>query len=309
MGGTEGLWEKEIQRDTRLRWFFYWIKRRSEDIFAKLYGGNFFSKIDLGDAYFQIPVEEVSSKLLCINTHRGSHTFERLPFRVKVAPAIIQQVMDTMLSGLDFAVAYLDDNLMESKSIIKHKKHVHKVFTKIQDHGFKIRDQMWFFFTEKIKYLGHIIDKHRRSLYSKRATEIKDMPAPDRMASLQSFLGLANYYQIFISNIHDLRAHLNELLKKDKLWVWSAECQEAFEKIKKNLMSDLFLIHYNPDLNIIVVSDARSYGVGACTKWLMGQLNRLLTRRELCFQWRKIFANWKRGFRDIYSLKVSSFYS
>ena len=76
-----------------------------EDIFAKLNGGIFFSKIDLSDVYLQILAEEASSKLLCINTHRGLYKFERLPFGVKVVPVIFQQVIDTMLSGLDFAVA------------------------------------------------------------------------------------------------------------------------------------------------------------------------------------------------------------
>ena len=79
-------------------------------------------------AYLQIPVKEESSKLLCISTHRGLYKFERLPFGVKVTLAIFQQVMDTMLSSLDFSVAYLDDNLMNSKSVIGHKDHVHKVF-------------------------------------------------------------------------------------------------------------------------------------------------------------------------------------
>ena len=50
-----------------------------EDIFAKLNGGNFFSKTDFSDAYLQIPVEEESSKLLCINKHCGLYKFERLP--------------------------------------------------------------------------------------------------------------------------------------------------------------------------------------------------------------------------------------
>ena len=73
--------------------------------------------------------------------HHGLYKFERLPFGVKVVPAIFQQVMDTILSGLDFAVGYFDDILMKSKSIIKHKEHVYKVFfTKIQDHGFKLKD-------------------------------------------------------------------------------------------------------------------------------------------------------------------------
>ena len=78
------------------------------------------------------------------------------------------------------------------------------------------------------------------------------------------FLGLANYYQVFIPNMHNLRAPLNELLKEDKDYEWTPECQEAFVKIKEVLMSDLFLTHYNPDPDIIVASDASSYSTWAC---------------------------------------------
>ena len=66
--------------------------------------------------------------------------------------------------------------------------------------------------------------------------------------------------------MHDLRAPLNELLKKDKKWRWPPECQTAFDQIKKALPSDLFLTHYEPKLVIIVASDASSYGVGGTKK-------------------------------------------
>ena len=85
-----------------------------EEVFNKLNGGKVFSKIDLSEAYLQIPVEENSSKLLCINSHRGLYKFDRLVFGIKVAPAIFQQVMDTMLGGLDFTFAYLDDIVISS---------------------------------------------------------------------------------------------------------------------------------------------------------------------------------------------------
>ena len=61
----------------------------------------------------------------------------------------------------------------------------------------------------------------------------------------------------------NLRAPLNELFKKDKTRSWTPECQTAFEKIKETLTSDLSLTHYNPKLDMIVASDASSYGVGA----------------------------------------------
>ena len=62
---------------------------------------------------------------------------------------------------------------------------------------------------EKIKYLRHIIDKDGRRPDPEQATAIKDMPAPDNDTTLQSFLGLANYYQSFIKYLHNLHAPLN----------------------------------------------------------------------------------------------------
>ena len=192
-------------------------------MFTKLNGGKIFSKLDLSEAYLQIPVQDESSRLLCIATHKGLFKFNRLAFGIKVAPAIFQQVIDTMLSGLDFSIGYLDDILMKSESIDQHKKHVFQVFERIKEYGFTLKDSKCEFFLDKIKYLGQIIE---------RSLAIKNMPEPHNITTLQSFLGLANYYQSFIPNMHTLRAPLNELLMKGTDWNWTADCKTAFEKLK-----------------------------------------------------------------------------
>ena len=254
---------KEIRVCAVLRDYHYPLPS-PEEVFTKLKGGKIFSKVDLSDAYLQIPLEENSSKLLCINTHQGLFKFERLPFGIKVAPAIFQEVRDTMLDGLDFAIAYLDDIIMISKSKEQHQEHVRRVFSWIQEFGFKVKEEKCEFFLEEIKYLGHIIDKDDRRPDPDRATAIKKkMPVPGNITELQSFLGLANNYQSFIPNMHNLRAPLNALLKKDSIWKWTPECQEVFNKIKNTLKSDLSLAHYNPESDIIVASDASSHGIGA----------------------------------------------
>ena len=63
--------------------------------------------------------------------------------------------------------------------------------------------------------------------------------------------------------MHNLRAPLNSLLKNNRTWKWTAECQEAFSKIKNTLTSDLSLVLCYPESDIIVASDASSHGIGA----------------------------------------------
>ena len=121
-----------------------------EEIFNKLNGGKIFSKIDLSDACLQIEVDEESSKLHCINTHRGLFQYTRLAFGVKVAPAIFQQVMDIMLGNLDYATAYLDDILVTSKTTAEHRNHIINVFEKLQEYEFKVKEAKCDFFLPEI---------------------------------------------------------------------------------------------------------------------------------------------------------------
>ena len=70
---------------------------RIEDIFARLAGGQRFSKIDLRQAYHQLEMEEDSKKYLTINTHMGLFQYNRLVFGITSAPAIWQRTIELVL--------------------------------------------------------------------------------------------------------------------------------------------------------------------------------------------------------------------
>ena len=55
---------------------------RVEDLFATLAGGKSFTKLDLAEAYQQIPLEDTSKQYVTINTHKGLYRYNRLPFGV-----------------------------------------------------------------------------------------------------------------------------------------------------------------------------------------------------------------------------------
>jgi RNase H-like domain found in reverse transcriptase/Integrase zinc binding domain len=59
---------------------------------------------------------------------------------------------------------------------------------------------------------------------------------------VQSFQGFGNFYRRFIKGFSDLAHPLNNLLKKDKKFVWSDECQEAFDLLKKRFTEEPVLM-------------------------------------------------------------------
>ena len=99
-----------------------------EDIFEEPNGGKVFSKINLSDAYLQMEVKDESSKVLTINTHKSLYNLNRLPFGLNVTPSLFRQVIDTMLAGLNFAIAYLDDISIKSENNSQYCDHIKEVF-------------------------------------------------------------------------------------------------------------------------------------------------------------------------------------
>uniref|UniRef100_A0A5S6R6A2 RNA-directed DNA polymerase n=1 Tax=Trichuris muris TaxID=70415 RepID=A0A5S6R6A2_TRIMR len=234
-----------------------------EDVFTVLNGGTVFSRIDFADAYLQIEVDEQSKELLTINTHRGLYRYNRLPFGVKSAPGIFQQIMDTMLAGLKGTVAYLDDVVVVGTTKEEHQKNLDAVLNRIAEFGFTIRPEKCSFGMNQIKYLGFVFDQSGRRPDPAKIEAIKSMPAPKDTTTLRSFLGMLSYYGSFVKEMREIRAPLDALLKKNSPFIWSSECQTAFDKSKALLNSDLLLTHYDPSLDIVIAADASEKGLGA----------------------------------------------
>ncbi|XP_058449093.1 uncharacterized protein K02A2.6-like [Malaya genurostris] len=234
-----------------------------DDFFAKLANCQVFSQIDLSDAFLQVEVDERYRKLLTINTHRGLYSYNRLPPGVKVAPGSFQQIIDTMLAGLECTCGYLDDVIVGGQNVEKHDRNLQAVLKRIQDFGFTIRVDKCAFRKQQVQYVGHVIDSRGLRPDPAKIEAISKMPNPTDVSGVRSFLGAINYYGKFVPNMRELRFPLDNLLKSDAKFQWTPECQKAFEQFKRILSSDLLLTHYDPKREIIVSADASSVGLGA----------------------------------------------
>ena len=153
---------------------------RVEELFANLSHGKYFSKLDMSNAYLQLPLSDEAQKLVTINTHLGLFRYHRLPFGVSSAPAIFQRFMETLLRGLGGTAVYLDDILVSGSTLEEHSQNLHAVFSKLSQAGLKLNCTKCIFLQTRIEYLGHIIDTEGLHPSPKKFSAIKEAPAPTR---------------------------------------------------------------------------------------------------------------------------------
>nr|CAH8853832.1 unnamed protein product [Trichobilharzia regenti] len=157
-----------------------------DDSFTVLNGGSYFAKLDLADAYLQAEVAPECRKLLTINTHRGLFQYSRLPFGVKTAPDIFQQLMDTILAGFPGVAVYLDDILVVANSINELYSRTEAVLSRVQENGLRPRSEKCQFSLRSVKCLGFIFDTWGGRPDPDNIRAIKEMPAPTDVPFLRS---------------------------------------------------------------------------------------------------------------------------
>ena len=82
--------------------------------------------------------------------------------------------------------------------------------------------------------------------------------------AVQRFLGLAGYFRLFIPHYSESTCALTNLLRKNRKFVWSDDCEQGFLDIKSSLVSRPILRPPNYDLPFVMAVDSSDVAIGAC---------------------------------------------
>ena len=102
-----------------------------EDIFSKLNGAKYFSSLDLTASYHHIPLDKSLIPKTAFNSPFSKYEHVKVPFGLAQAPAYFQELMTGILKNFHFAIAYLDDIIIFSRTAEEHLLHIKKVFEKL----------------------------------------------------------------------------------------------------------------------------------------------------------------------------------
>ena len=136
---------------------FTWPVPKVEDIFSKLYGTTYFSTLDLCARYHHIPLDKPSIPKTTFNSPFGKFKYIKVPFGLAQAPAYFQELMTGILKDFPFAIAYLDNTIIFSKTPQEHLSHICMVFEKLRAVNLSMKKSKCSFFSKEIQYLGYIL--------------------------------------------------------------------------------------------------------------------------------------------------------
>ncbi|XP_053239979.1 uncharacterized protein K02A2.6-like, partial [Podarcis raffonei] len=213
-------------------------------VLATLAGSKIFGKLDLAQAYQQLPVDEATAEAQTIVTHRGAFRVKRLQFGVSVAPGIFQNLMDSLLKGIPGVTPFFDDVLIAGPTPEEFEDRLRTVLHRFQTAGLKVKREKCLLGVPQVDFLGFMVDAEGVHPTGDKVRAICDAPAPKNKTELQAFLGLLNFYHSFLPHK-------------------AARQEAAFQAVKDLLVSNSVLAHFDERLPVVLACDASPYGIGA----------------------------------------------
>lgn len=239
----------------------------------RLAQAKYYTKLDVREAYHRVRIKKGDEWKTAFRTRYGHFEYTVMPFGLTNAPAQFQAYIHHVLAGLVdvTCIVYLDDILVFSDTEEQHEAHVREVLDRLRQAKLYLKISKCEWHTQRTEFLGYIVSPNGISIDPERAKTAQDWPEPRTVRDIRVFLGFMNYYRRFIANFSRIALPLTELTKKGSNaakggraqrkeesapLILKEKAKNAFQTLKNSFIEIPILIHFNPENQTRVQTDA-----------------------------------------------------
>ncbi|GBG86468.1 hypothetical protein CBR_g41463 [Chara braunii] len=188
-----------------------------------------------------------------------------MPFGLTNALTTFQAAMTTEFRHMldRYVLIYLDNILMYSWSLEEHVEHLRTVLERLRQAKYKPNRDKCKFARQELEYLGHYVTLQGICPLADKIEALRVWPEPTNTTNVRSFMGLAGYYQRFITGYSRIAAPMTRLQSPKVPFVFDDDARRSFQALKTAMLMAPVPSIYDPTLQTRVTTDASDYGIGA----------------------------------------------
>ncbi|GKA24278.1 reverse transcriptase domain-containing protein [Tanacetum coccineum] len=236
-----------------------------DQMLERLAGNEYYCFLDGFSGYFQIPIDPQDQEKTTFTCPYGTFAYRRMPFGLCNAPGTFQRCMMAIFHDMieETMEVFMDDFSVFGDSFSSCLSYLDKMLKRCEDTNLVLNWEKCHFMVKEGIVLGHKISKSGIEVDKAKVDVIAKLPHPTSVKGIQSFLGHAGFYRRFIQDFSKIARPMTHLLEKDTPFIFSKDCVESFNILKKKLTEAPILVAPDWDLPFEIMCDASDYAVGA----------------------------------------------
>ncbi|GJV84133.1 reverse transcriptase domain-containing protein [Tanacetum coccineum] len=215
-----------------------------DQMLERLAGNEYYCFLDGFSGYFQIPIDPKDQEKTTFTCPYGTFAYRRMPFGLCNAPGTFQRCMMAIFHDMieETMEVFMDDFSVFGDSFSSCLSHLDKMLKRCEDTNLVLNWEKCHFMVKEGIILGHKISKSGIEVDKAKVDVIAKLPHPTTVKGVRSFLGHAGFYRRFIQDFSKISRPMTHLLEKETPFVFSKECVEAFNALKKKLTEEPILV-------------------------------------------------------------------
>ncbi|GKC87699.1 reverse transcriptase domain-containing protein [Tanacetum coccineum] len=236
-----------------------------DQMIERLAGNEFYCFLDGFSGYFQIPIDPQDQEKTTFTCPYGTFAYRRMPFGLCNAPGTFQRCMMAIFHDMieKTMEVFMDDFLVFGDSFDSCLSNLEKMLKRCEDSNLVLNWEKCHFMCREGIVLGRKISKSGIKVDRTKVDVIAKLPHPTTVKGVRSFLGHTGFYRRFIQDFSKIARPMTHLLEKETPFVFSKDCIDAFQTLKKKLTEAPILVVPDWNLPFELMCDASDFAIGA----------------------------------------------